>query len=1434
MARRVIISGLMGVAQMVDSDDPGPRADEAPKLSTAAVGSDATKSEVPPLLRPPFDADKAAIFREALATPEPMAAFIDFVISHLLPRDHKSVFWGDRMLTIDKAAGFMNEPAFKAAFERIHGAHQYDQYTSATTIAWRLHTLIWAARTALSLPDGDFVECGVFKGDMAWMVGEVTGFAKTGRQFHLYDSFEGFDPSQTTDEDFPDLPGFLTFANKIYSAEGLWEGVRDRFQPLPHYHLHKGYLPGTLDRDGFPERIAYLHIDLNVASVEIACLDRLFDHVVPGGVIIFDDYGWKVYHRQKDAEDAFFAERGYHILELPTGQGLAVKRAGQPVSDRERSAQVPTPTRLGRRTRMPPTLSRFTSWLGSAGGTNKAKAEVVPGAPDIAAPGKHRIERIARMGTPALPPIDRTPPIATPAPEPQPVIAALAPFDGDHGSEIARIGFHPFIMVRHDGGEDPEHRFVVCPTQNEAGQFVAALAALPHFAESKLLRGIERALQLKIYDAAALLFAWTQSQADGLNETVYVGKPDDLELPQFHGYPAFGVSAEAVAGGSSNRVQALAQTFHAYQTTSGNDALRFAIMQALALGLSRALGFAGQYEQALPIIDAALTCAPESVHLKAAKHAVTLAAAGNPVPARLEHYIGSDNGYGDFASEIERIGFHPFIMVHRDGERDRQNRLVVCPTQNEVGQFVAALAALPRFAASKLLRGIERALRLEIYDAAALLFAWTQSQSDGLNETVYVDEPDDADLARLDFYPAFEFSAGANPAQTDDRIRILVQTFHAYEAASGNDGLRFALIESLALALSRALGLAGQWDEALPIIDAALGYAPESAHLNAAKHTLMLAAAGNPVPARLRHYIGNDNGYGDLIAEIERIGFQPFVMVRRNGERDRQNRFVVCPTQNDAGRFVGALAALPRFADSKLLRGIERALQLEIYDAAALLFAWTQSQANGLNETVYVSKPEDADLARFDSYPAFEFSAGPQPGTTDDRVGALVQTFHAYESASGNDALRFAIIEAIAFALSRTLGSRRQYDEALPIVDAALAHAPSSIHLKAAKHVLLLAAAGKPVPPRLEKYIGEDSGYLKQFVCPQPFERFDIGPDGNVLVCCGHWLPTSIGNFMTQPVEDVLNSPIARKIRQSMTDGSYKYCNHLECGTMAQESLPRRDEIPYARTRAAVARGDFKVDSVDEVMFAFDQTCNLSCPSCRTHVITEKASQSLEKARAVEEKLLPLLPTLRVLNLNPAGELFGSRPSRKLLELINDDRCPDLRLDIISNGTLFSEEEWNKFPGIHNKIRSVRISTDAAHKATFEKLRRLGKYEIFCNNMRFLRSLRERGVIPQFKMSFTYQLDNFREMRDFVAFCDEMHADFAIFERLQNIAFSNEAYRQRAVHYPDHPLYAEFINGLKDPVFRTKRVWHDFDYDGVEKMTGDEARDRLAEALVTP
>jgi hypothetical protein len=51
----------------------------------------------------------------------------------------------------------------------------------------------------------------------------------------------------------------------------------------------------------------------------------LFDRVVPGAAIVFDDYGWRVFRRQKEAADAFMGARGLEVLELPSGQGLVVK-----------------------------------------------------------------------------------------------------------------------------------------------------------------------------------------------------------------------------------------------------------------------------------------------------------------------------------------------------------------------------------------------------------------------------------------------------------------------------------------------------------------------------------------------------------------------------------------------------------------------------------------------------------------------------------------------------------------------------------------------------------------------------------------------------------------------------------------------------------------------------------------------------------------------------------------------------------------------------------------------------------------------------------------------------------------------------------------------------------------------------------------------------
>ena len=253
-------------------------------------------------------------------------AAIEDAVENVIQRlnaNHLTVSWGDRLLTIDKTAGFLDEPRFAKAYAEIRGAHQYDQYGGNHTIAWRLNTLCWAARKGLQL-QGDFVECGVFKGDMAWVILNVLGYDDIPENYYLYDSFEGFSEKYSSPADYPLSAGFLDFANKHYRVTGIYESVVSRFKPFPKVKVIKGFLPDALDQ-ACPERISFLHVDLNSPAAEVAVLERLFDRVSPGGAIVFDDYGWKLFEKQKIAEDEFMRARGYEILELPTGQGLVIK-----------------------------------------------------------------------------------------------------------------------------------------------------------------------------------------------------------------------------------------------------------------------------------------------------------------------------------------------------------------------------------------------------------------------------------------------------------------------------------------------------------------------------------------------------------------------------------------------------------------------------------------------------------------------------------------------------------------------------------------------------------------------------------------------------------------------------------------------------------------------------------------------------------------------------------------------------------------------------------------------------------------------------------------------------------------------------------------------------------------------------------------------------
>ena len=67
-------------------------------------------------------------------------------------------------------------------------------------------------------------------------------------------------------------------------------------------------------------------MDLNSAETELSLLNLFFDKLVPGGILILDDYGTMGYEEQYTKEKFFFKNLGYSVVELPTGGGIVIKR----------------------------------------------------------------------------------------------------------------------------------------------------------------------------------------------------------------------------------------------------------------------------------------------------------------------------------------------------------------------------------------------------------------------------------------------------------------------------------------------------------------------------------------------------------------------------------------------------------------------------------------------------------------------------------------------------------------------------------------------------------------------------------------------------------------------------------------------------------------------------------------------------------------------------------------------------------------------------------------------------------------------------------------------------------------------------------------------------------------------------------------------------
>lgn len=164
--------------------------------------------------------------------------------------------------------------------------------------------------------DGDFIECGVWKGGSVLVMIHtliVKGF--TNRHIFLYDTFEGMIEPTEADIDLYGKSAINKWKRHLREDKNLWcyaslEEVKNNIgtagYPQDKIHFIKGKVEETIPNAVNHERIAILRLDTDWYASSYHELKHLYPKLVKGGVLLLDDYGF--WEGQKKATDQYFSE----------------------------------------------------------------------------------------------------------------------------------------------------------------------------------------------------------------------------------------------------------------------------------------------------------------------------------------------------------------------------------------------------------------------------------------------------------------------------------------------------------------------------------------------------------------------------------------------------------------------------------------------------------------------------------------------------------------------------------------------------------------------------------------------------------------------------------------------------------------------------------------------------------------------------------------------------------------------------------------------------------------------------------------------------------------------------------------------------------------------------------------------------------------------
>lgn len=297
--------------------------------------------------------------------------------------------------------------------------------------------------------------------------------------------------------------------------------------------------------------------------------------------------------------------------------------------------------------------------------------------------------------------------------------------------------------------------------------------------------------------------------------------------------------------------------------------------------------------------------------------------------------------------------------------------------------------------------------------------------------------------------------------------------------------------------------------------------------------------------------------------------------------------------------------------------------------------------------------------------------------------------------------------------------------------------------------------------------------------CRTMLNHLEILRGGDTRCCCTTFVSQNLDNVLEKNVHELWHSNLHKIMCLSTENKTYSFCDKNMCPLF----LSGKKQKEW-RSEKADVQSYRQMSSYPEVLaLGHDHSCNLSCRTCRKEVCFAQGEE-LEQINQITEKIkAEYLQRCRFLILAGDGEVFASSMYRSLYE---SEQCNPEYIRLLSNGTLFTPKNWERFRKGKTGRIMLTVSVDAATKQTYERIRRNGSFDALRENMEFASRLREKKILSYFRLNFVVQRENYREMVPFVQWGERLGVDEIFFTKILNWGtYTAEEFLEISMMEPD-------------------------------------------------